>query len=161
MSTENNYIAIQTEDFQVQGLHDWLSLDNTRDGAIVTFVGLVRDFNQGNRVKGLYLEHYPAMAQSALDSIIEQARTRWSLGRICVVHRVGELLLNDNIVFVGVSAQHRKTAFEACQFVMDYLKSQVPIWKKEQGEKKQYWVKPNENEALEFAKWQDQNTPFK
>ena len=155
MHTETNYIAIQQEDFQVQALHDWLSQNNTRDGAIVTFVGLVRDFNQGNKVKGLYLEHYPSMVEKSLNNIIERARTRWSIGRVCVVHRVGELTLNDNIVFVGVSAEHRKTAFEACQFVMDYLKSQVPIWKKEQGSDGQYWVKPNDTEALEFAKWQD------
>ena len=122
-------ISVQTQDFSLADEYQLLS-EGTSAGAVVTFVGKVRDFNQGDEVQGLSLEHYPGMTEKALTEIVEQAKQRWSLLQVRVIHRVGDLELGDQIVFVGVSSAHRGDAFDACEFIMDYLKTKAPFWKK-------------------------------
>ncbi|MCP5076995.1 MAG: molybdopterin synthase catalytic subunit MoaE [Psychromonas sp.] len=146
-------IKVQTEDFNQQIEYDRLRQESST-GAVVTFTGLVRDINQGEQISALTLEHYPAMTEKALTDIVEQAKARWSLINTTVIHRVGELGLLDQIVFVGVASLHRGDAFAACEFIMDHLKTQAPFWKKEtnsQGES--YWVDARESDQSALNKW--------
>ncbi len=149
----NDYVSVQQGDFDLALEYQALRHNNQSDGAIVTFVGLVRDFSQGNEVKSLFLEHYPGMTQKCLEQIVSQARTKWSLGRIRVIHRFGELALAEQIVMVGVSASHRKSAFEASEFIMDYLKTQAPFWKKEVTRSGEIWVEAKQSDRNEADKW--------
>ena len=149
----NDYVSVQQGDFDLALEYQALRHNNQSDGAIVTFVGLVRDFSQGNEVKSLFLEHYPGMTQKCLEQIVSQARTKWSLGRIRVIHRFGELALAEQIVMVGVSASHRKSAFEASEFIMDYLKTQAPFWKKEVTRSGGIWVEAKQSDRNEADKW--------
>lgn len=136
-------ICVSEQDFVVADEYQALINDNASDGAVVFFVGLVRDFNQGNNVSELYLEHYPAMTQKVLCEIVEESKKRWSLGRVRVYHRVGHLSINDQIVFVGVSSRHRDDSFRAAQYIMDFLKTEAPFWKKETVNKNiSRWVDP-------------------
>jgi molybdopterin synthase catalytic subunit len=122
-------------------------------GAIVTFTGLVRDFNETPDVIGLTLEHYPGMTERTLARIAEQACQRWSLQAVRVIHRVGDLLPGDPIVRVLVASAHRRDAFEACDFIMDYLKTQAPFWKKEHSRQGAYWVKERDTYQQDAARW--------
>lgn len=149
-----DYINVQEADFSIQYEYEMMRKENTKDGAIVFFTGLVRDVNQGNNVTGLYLEHYPSMTQSALANIVSLAKSRWPISRVRLIHRVGKLDLADQIVFVAVSSQHRESAFEACAFIMDYLKNQAPFWKKETTHQGDSWVSAAEKDKLAFNKWQ-------
>ena len=133
-------ISVQEQDFDLSDEYQKLVADNQTDGAVVTFCGLVRDFNQGHDIKGLTLEHYPAMTLKALEKIEAQARENWSLGRVTIIHRVGALDLGDQIVFVGVTSRHRKDAYSASQFIMDTLKTDAPFWKKERTSEGERWV---------------------
>ena len=99
-------------------------------GAVVAFIGLVRDINAGSTVAAMTLEHYPAMTQKALEGIATQATQRWDITDVLIIHRVGRLLPTDQIVLVAVAGAHRGPAFQACEFIMDYLKTQAPFWKK-------------------------------
>jgi molybdopterin synthase catalytic subunit len=146
-------IRVQQDDFNQQIEYDHLrQASNT--GAVVTFTGLVRDINQGEKITALTLEHYPAMTEKALADIVEQAKSRWSLINTTVIHRVGELQLLDQIVFVGVASLHRGDAFAACEFIMDYLKTSAPFWKKEtNSEGKSYWVDARDSDQTALAKW--------
>ena len=146
-------IRVSEEDFSVQHEYQAMIENNPRDGAVVFFVGLVRDFNQGNKVSGLTLEHYPAMTEKALQAIIQKAKQRWSLGRVRLVHRVGRLRINDQIVFVAVSSKHREDAFSAAQFIMDYLKTEAPFWKKEVTERGERWVEANDKDQQAREHW--------
>lgn len=149
-----DYVAIQTADFDLTAEYQQM-LDGTAScGAVVLFTGLVRDFNQGNQVLELELEHYPGMAEKALLAIIEKARQRWTLERIRVIHRVGKLATSQQIVMVAVSSAHRSDAFSAAQFIMDFLKTEVPIWKKEATDKGSRWVEFNQKELEAKALWQ-------
>ena len=130
-----------------------LIVDAKSEGAVVTFTGLVRDLNQGNQVTSLTLEHYPGMTEKSLAEIVEQAKTRWPLGKVRLIHRVGELALADQIVFVGVTSKHREAAFDACQFIMDFLKNRAPFWKKEVTEQGEKWVEFNEKDKLAADRW--------
>ncbi len=122
-------ILVQREDFSLAD--EYARLAARQDtGAVVSFVGKVRDFNQGEHVKGLALEHYPGMTEKALTDIVAEARSRWPLQECTLIHRIGELLLGDQIVLVVVSSAHREAAFEACHFIMDFLKTRAPFWKK-------------------------------
>ena len=141
-------ISVQSEDFDISEEYKYLTEDNSTDGAVVTFVGLVRDFNQGNHVHGLTLEHYPGMTEKALLDIVIEAQQRWQLGRVRVIHRVGDLNLSDQIVFVGVTSPHREQAYEASQFIMDFLKNKAPFWKKERTSEGQVWVKANAKDKV-------------
>ncbi len=146
-------IKVQEQDFNQQIEYDRLRQASST-GAVVTFTGLVRDINQGEQISALTLEHYPAMTEKALLDIVEQAKLRWSIINATVIHRVGELKLLDQIVFVGVASLHRGDAFAACEFIMDYLKTEAPFWKKEtnsQGEC--YWVDARESDKTALNKW--------
>lgn len=125
-------ISIQTEDFSLADEVALLEKDNLTDGAVVTFTGRVRNNNNGNSVTSLTLEHYPGMTEKSLAKIISQAKEQWQIGRVKVIHRIGELHIGDQIVFVGVTSKHRQDAFAANEFIMDYLKVKAPFWKKEQ-----------------------------
>lgn len=146
---------MQQKDFNVGDEYHALIQDARSEGAVVTFVGLVRDVNQGNSVKELTLEHYPGMTEKSLKSIVQQAKQRWDLGKVRVIHRVGQLALSDQIVFVGVTSRHREVAFEACQFIMDYLKNQAPFWKKESTEQGDKWVDFNDKDQQAMLRWQE------
>ncbi|HIF9341772.1 TPA: molybdopterin synthase catalytic subunit MoaE [Photobacterium damselae] len=147
-------ISVQFEDFSVADEYEKLA-QGTEAGAVVTFIGKVRDFNQGDSVTGLSLEHYPGMTEKALSEIVEQARARWPLLQVRVIHRVGDLDLGDQIVFVGVSSAHRGAAFEACEFIMDYLKTRAPFWKKEQTPEESRWVDARESDTSAADRWHD------
>ncbi|KJG10352.1 molybdopterin synthase catalytic subunit MoaE [Photobacterium kishitanii] len=145
-------ISVQHDDFSVADEYAKLSEGNEA-GAVVTFIGKVRDFNQGDTVTGLSLEHYPGMTEKALQEIVVQARSRWPLLQTRVIHRVGDLDLGDQIVFVGVTSAHRGAAFEACEFIMDYLKTRAPFWKKEQTPLESRWVDARETDNSAADRW--------
>lgn len=144
-------IQVQTTDFELSEEYQRLR-DNPACGAVVTFTGLVRELVQGN-LTGMTLEHYPGMTESALTDICQQAAQRWELGAITVIHRVGSLGLNDQIVFVGVAAAHRQAAFMAAEFIMDYLKTRAPFWKQEHTTAGSYWVDAKTKDQLAAARW--------
>lgn len=146
-------IAVQTQPFDQNEVYQWVSASK-HIGASVIFVGKVRDMNLGDSVSGLYLEHYPAMTEKALQHIAQQAQNRWALDRICIIHRVGQLAIGDEIVLVATSSAHRAAAYQANEFIMDYLKTQAPFWKKEQTEKGARWVEGRESDQQALDKWQ-------
>ncbi|EJQ9463834.1 molybdopterin synthase catalytic subunit MoaE [Salmonella enterica] len=123
------------------------------DGAVVTFTGKVRNHNLGDSVKALTLEHYPGMTEKALAEIVAKARSRWPLGRVTVIHRVGELWPGDEIVFVGVTSAHRSSAFDAGQFIMDYLKTRAPFWKREATPEGDRWVEARDSDQQLAKRW--------
>jgi len=146
-------ISVQQQDFNQQSEYERLRCQSSI-GAIVTFTGLVRDINDGYSVSDLCLEHYPGMTEKSLMNIVEQAKSRWNIIASTVIHRVGRLSINDQIVFVGIASQHRGDAFAACEFIMDYLKTEAPFWKKEtleSGESK--WVDARESDQKTRSKW--------
>ncbi|WP_318457397.1 molybdopterin synthase catalytic subunit MoaE [Photobacterium leiognathi] len=145
-------ISVQFDDFSVADEYAKLS-EGTEAGAVVTFIGKVRDFNQGDAVTGLSLEHYPGMTEKSLQEIVDQANQRWPLLKTRVIHRVGDLALGDQIVFVGVTSAHRGAAFEACEFIMDYLKTRAPFWKKEQTPEQSRWVDARETDTSAADRW--------
>lgn len=143
---------VQTEPFDVSREIALLHGHNAAVGAIAVFIGTVREL-QGATMRSLTLEHYPGMTEAALDDIIEKARARFRLIDCTIVHRVGELRVLDAIVLVAVSAQHRKAAFEACEFVMDFLKTQAPFWKKEMTDQGSSWVEARASDDTAAARW--------
>jgi molybdopterin synthase catalytic subunit len=146
-------ISVQAHDFNQQIEYDRLK-SKTSVGAIVTFTGLVRDVNQGKSITDLTLEHYPGMTEQCLIDIVKEAKQRWSIITSTVIHRIGQLDISDQIVFVGVASEHRGDAFAACEFIMDYLKTKAPFWKKEtmsNGESK--WVDVRESDQSAASKW--------
>ena len=149
---QQTLIKVQTENFDQNAIYHWLSEQHSV-GATTIFVGKVRDLNLGDQVSSLYLEHYPAMTEKALREIVEQAQQRWQLQRIAVIHRVGLLQTGDEIVLVGVSSAHRGDAYQANQFIMDYLKTKAPFWKKEQTDKGERWVESRETDQIAAQKW--------
>ena len=146
-------IKIMDTPFDPSELTRQLSESTTTCGALVSFVGLVRD-QVDDPVNTLVLEHYPGMTEKALEDIVVEARERWALGPIIIIHRVGALTPGEPIVFVGVTAAHRGAAFQACEFLMDYLKIKAPLWKKESTPHGERWVtsRCSDNEAAE--RWQ-------
>lgn len=147
-------IAIQTADFDLSDEVNLLENQNEEDGAVVTFSGRVRNNNLGKSVSGLFLEHYPGMTEKSLEKIIEQAQQQWNLGRITVIHRIGQLLVGEQIVFVGVTSKHRQDAFAACEFIMDYLKVKAPFWKKELSEGVETWLEAKQSDEEKAQQWQ-------
>ncbi|WKD25525.1 molybdenum cofactor biosynthesis protein MoaE [Pseudoalteromonas sp. KG3] len=147
-------IKVCTEDFDLGELTNQLRQKSPQSGAIVNFVGLVRDINHGQNVSKLFLEHYPAMTEKILADICSRAKTRFAVDHIDVIHRVGELGLNSQIVYVGVSAIHRGDAFSCCEYVMDYLKSEAPFWKKENQNGQQVWLDANPSDVAAKARWE-------
>jgi len=145
-------IKVQTQNFSHDELFKWLQQGEASNGAIVTFTGLVRDSFQ-NDLKFMFLEHYPGMTEKCLTNIVHQARARWPLDNVAVIHRVGRLHVDENIVFVGVVSAHRVAAFEASQFIMDYLKKEAPFWKKEAVESQESWVEQKQSDLEAAKKW--------
>ncbi len=146
-------IKVQQQDFVQAHEYQTLLKNTDADGAIVTFVGKVRNHNLGENVKGLHLEHYPEMTQKALMDIAQQAKTRWDLGNVTVIHRIGNLLIGEQIVFIGVTSAHRKNAFEACEFIIDYLKVSAPFWKKELSDNGEKWLEARKSDEQHVTKW--------
>ncbi len=150
-------IRVQTQDFDVGAELTALREGNAKIGAIASFTGLVRDINDGSGVSTLTLEHYPAMTEKALAEIVADARARWDVIDCTVIHRVGELKPTDQIVLVAVASGHRGDAFAACQFIMDYLKTRAPFWKKETTSQGQRWVESRDSDHAAARRWQDDN----
>ncbi|WP_294615833.1 molybdopterin synthase catalytic subunit MoaE [uncultured Gilliamella sp.] len=145
-----NIIQVTKQPINVDELIDWLST-SPQDGAIVTFIGKVRMLEQ--QTTSLYLEHYSGMTEKVLAKIIAQARTKWQINRVAVIHRVSEIYTNEKIVFVGVSSAHRTDSFAATEFIMDLLKSEAPLWKKERTTKGENWVKAKKTDKAALKKW--------
>jgi molybdopterin synthase catalytic subunit len=147
-------VRVQREDFSLQAESDALRALSSNTGAVVTFSGLVRDLHEGVKVRALTLEHYPGMTEKSLQAIAQEAATRWPLQGLIIIHRIGELQATEQIVFVGVSSAHRQAAFSACEFVMDYLKTRAPFWKKCHAADGEYWVDAKDSDDSAAARWQ-------
>ncbi|PKG72889.1 molybdopterin synthase catalytic subunit MoaE [Shewanella sp. Choline-02u-19] len=145
-------IRVQTADFSVPEEYQLISQENG-DGAVVTFVGKVRDFNDGSAVTDLTLEHYPGMTEAVLNQIEAEARERWALNHVTIIHRVGRMALGEQIVFIGVTSAHRKAAFAACEFLIDFLKTKAPFWKLEAGEEGASWVEARDSDEQAANVW--------
>lgn len=146
-------ISVQTEDFDVSTELKNLSSHDKTIGALVSFVGLVRDINEGQNIQAMTLEHYPGMTEKALSEIAQEAQQRWPLQGITIIHRVGELLPSDQIVLVITASRHRHAAFESADFLMDFLKSKAPFWKKENTADGARWVDARESDEVALARW--------
>lgn len=153
-------ITIQTEDFDVGDVYQSLREAAGDAGAIITFTGLVRELyagkeNGSEKIATLYLEHYPGMTEKSLQAIEEDANAKWQLLATRIIHRVGELKPQDQIVFVGAASAHRQAAFDAAQYMMDYLKSNAPFWKKQSSESGSQWVESRQSDSEALKRWQD------
>ncbi|HYD95441.1 MAG TPA: molybdopterin synthase catalytic subunit MoaE [Noviherbaspirillum sp.] len=146
-------IRVQTQDFDLGAEVAALRAGQPQVGAVVAFVGTVRDMNEGAGVSEMELEHYPGMTEKALEDIVAQARARWNIFDALVIHRVGPLRPLDQIVLVAVTSAHRGEAFDACEFIMDYLKTEAPFWKKEQTPHGARWVDARVTDDQALAKW--------
>jgi len=146
-------VFVQANDFDLTTEVNLARSKNPQIGAIVSFVGTVRDL-QSETLKSLILEHYPEMTEKSLESIVIKARSRWELENITIIHRVGKLLISDQIVLVIVTSKHRQEAFDSCNFIMDYLKTDAPFWKKESSDKEEKWVDSNSNDKKQKKRWE-------
>ena len=146
-------IEVQQADFSVAEEYQLLSQDHS-DGALVTFVGKVRDVNDGSEVSQLTLEHYPGMTEKVLQQLVEQAKQRWDINHITLIHRVGTLSCGEQIVFIGVSSPHRQDAFDACEFLIDFLKTKAPFWKLEATDDGDKWVDARDSDEQATLQWQ-------
>ncbi|HSD41644.1 MAG TPA: molybdopterin synthase catalytic subunit MoaE [Burkholderiales bacterium] len=146
-------IRIQTEDFDAGAEIAKIRAGNPKVGAVASFVGVCRDTNDGDAVATMTLEHYPGMTEKALAKIVDEAIARWRVIDVIVVHRVGELKPTDQIVLVVVSGGHRGDAFAACEFIMDYLKTRAPFWKKEQTPEGARWVEARTSDDDAAERW--------
>lgn len=152
-------IRIQTEDFDLSTEVAALRAGQPAVGAVVSFVGTVRDLNDGAAVSEMELEHYPGMTEKSLQRIMEQAQSRWAFLDALVIHRIGPLQPLDQIVLVAVTAAHRGEAFAACEFIMDYLKTEAPFWKKEQTPDGARWVDARSTDTAALDKWRKELPP--
>ncbi|MCC5879585.1 MAG: molybdopterin synthase catalytic subunit MoaE [Idiomarina sp.] len=144
-------IRVQNDDFDMAAEYERLRRNDSY-GAVVTFTGLVREV-QGDHLQAMHLEHYPGMTENVLMTIVKQADARWNLGDVTVIHRVGSLTLNEQIVLVAVSSAHRVDAFEAAQFIMDFLKTKAPFWKKEATTRGEHWVEAKDSDDKAGQRW--------
>lgn len=149
--TKKFRIRIQHEDFNVEKENELLFGHNT--GAIVNFIGIVREKHRNKNILSMFLEHYPKMTENEILKIVKEANIKWKFDKLTVIHRVGKLLPNENIVYIGISSSHRKDAFEATNFIMDWLKTKAPIWKLEEFEKEKVWVKERYQDKKAQDKW--------
>jgi molybdopterin synthase catalytic subunit len=147
-------VRVQLEDFDVGAEIAALRGSDPRVGAVASFIGTVRDVNERTGVATLTLEHYPGMTERSLEDICARARSRWDILDVLVIHRHGRLQPLDQIVMVAVTSAHRGEAFAACEFVMDYLKTQAPFWKKESTPQGERWVQARESDDQAAARWQ-------
>ncbi len=145
-------VRVQQQDFDITEVNRELCGGRSDVGAIASFIGLVRDLPK-NPLKHMTLEHYPGMTEKSLAKIVDTARERWQILDCAIIHRVGELKPADQIVLVSVLSAHRKDAFAACEFIMDYLKTDAPFWKKETGEQGSQWVDAKHSDAKARDKW--------
>ncbi|MBV2182180.1 MAG: molybdenum cofactor biosynthesis protein MoaE [Castellaniella sp.] len=154
-------VLIQTERFDVAALIAQLQARTAgQAGALVHFLGTVRDYSPQAGSHSLFLEHYPGMCEREIESLCERARQRWDILDTLVVHRVGELPLGDPIVFVGVASAHRGDAFRACEYIIDTLKTRAPFWKRETlADGHAFWVQQRDTDALKTAQWEDPSPP--
>ena len=146
-------VRIQTEDFDAGAEMTALRRANPAVGAVASFVGVVRDVNEGNSVSEMTLEHYAGMTEKSIAEIVEQAKGRWNVIDALVVHRIGRLAPTDQIVLVVVTSAHRGDAFAACEFIMDYLKTRAPFWKKESTAEGPRWVDSRVTDDLAAERW--------
>ena len=149
-----SWVRVQTQDFDVGVEIAALRLANPAVGAVTSFIGCVRDMNDGDSVGLMYLEHYPGMTERALEKIAAQARDRWDIFDTMIIHRVGELKPLEQIVFVAVTSAHRGDAFAACEFIMDFLKTKAPFWKREATSQGERWVDARASDDAAAARWQ-------
>ena len=147
-------ISIQSEDFDVGAALAQLREAHAEIGAVASFIGVVSDRNDGVGVATLELEHYPGMTEKSIAAIIDQAFARWPLLGVRVIHRIGKLAVRDQIVFVGVSSRHRDAAFAACEFIMDFLKTRAPFWKKEETDAGPRWVDARVSDEEAARRWE-------
>lgn len=149
-------MRVQLEDFAIG---DEIALLRTRSkslGAIASFIGLMRDFNDGATILEMSLEHYPGMTERALENIAQQAKKRWQVDDIVIIHRIGKFKPGDQIVLVMITSAHRGAAFSACEFVMDYLKTKAPFWKKELTSDGARWVESRASDVDASNRWDTQ-----
>jgi molybdopterin synthase catalytic subunit len=146
-------VLIQEADFDLAAELTALRSGNSRVGAMVSFVGLVRDFSHNETIDSIYLEYYPGMTEKALNKIIAEATDRWNLINVRVIHRIGQLFANDQIVLVATTALHRGEAFAGCEFIIDYLKTAAPFWKKELTGKGSQWLETRDTDVKRMEHW--------
>ena len=151
-------ISIQDEDFELAAELAALRASSAKVGALVSFVGLVRDFSGGEKIENIYLEHYPGMSEKALEKIIAEANARWRLLGVRVIHRVGMLLPNEQIVLVATASEHRGDAFAACEFIIDYLKTAAPFWKREQTSRGTAWLETKDSDVQRMERWHSEKS---
>ena len=152
-------VRIQSEPFDPGAEIDRRRRSSTRIGAIASFVGGVRDLNEEADVQAMALEHYPGMTERSIEAIVDEAAERWSLIDVSVVHRVGRLEPRDPIVLVVTASAHRHDAFQACEFIMDYLKTRAPFWKKESTPRGERWVASRTSDEQAARRWREESTP--
>jgi molybdopterin synthase catalytic subunit len=146
-------VRVQTEDFDLSAEIKQLRQGDARVGAVAVFIGTVRDLNEGAEVSKMTLEHYPGMTEKSLEEIIDQAKARWDIYEVLIIHRIGPLDIEDQIVLVAVTSAHRGEAFASCEFVMDYLKTLAPFWKKEDTPEGARWVDARLSDDEALKKW--------
>ena len=147
------FVSVQMEPLDVAALESQVTQVSKKVGAVVSFSGLVRDSNETGEILGLELEHYPGMTEKSLEEIIRKASHRWPILAASVCHRVGRILNGEVIVHVSVASEHRKQAFQACEFIMDYLKTDAPFWKKEITKDGGLWVAAKSSDAAAREDW--------
>jgi molybdopterin synthase catalytic subunit len=147
-------VRIQREDFDAGAEIARMRADDARIGAVASFIGVARDRNDGTAVSALTLEHYPGMTEKAIGAIVARAKARWAVFEILVIHRIGELKPLEQIVLVVVTSSHRGDAFAACEFVMDYLKTEAPFWMKEATPEGERWVDARESDDAARSRWE-------
>ena len=145
-------IVIQTKDFDLSTEVELIKSANSSTGAVVSFIGTVRDLASESLIS-LTIEHYPGMTEKSLTSIAQTAREKWELESITIIHRVGTLSIGDQIVLVITSSKHRQEAFDSCNYIMDYLKTDAPFWKKEASDKKEKWVINRSSDEKQKNRW--------
>jgi len=154
----SDQLSIQNEDFSIAEEYRQLRAQAGDAGAVVTFTGLVREMyqaeDQGSKIDSLFLEHYPGMTEKCLLEIIQQAETQWPLLAVRVIHRIGELKPGEQIVMVATASAHRHAAFDAAQYIMDFLKSKAPFWKRQSSGEDSHWVESRESDAEAIERWQ-------
>jgi molybdopterin synthase catalytic subunit len=146
-------VRVQTEDFDVAAELAALRQRNRAVGAVAAFIGTVRDVNDDASVAAMTLEHYPGMTEKSLAAIVAEAKARWNIIEALVIHRVGALYPADQIVLVGVTGAHRGEAFAACEFIVDYLKTRAPFWKRESGPQGSRWVEADARDEIAGSHW--------
>lgn len=147
------FVSLQNNDYEICKEINKVAKISENVGSIVTFNGIVRGQIEKEKLNYLFIEHYPEMTEKSIYDIACKAYKKWNLNCLIIIHRIGKLFPKENIVFVAVSSVHRENSFLACENVMDYLKSSVPLWKKEVFKEKQYWIEPNKKDLGKIEKW--------